>query len=68
LMSAVLGGIGGYLLTNGLLSDLYAQHIDVNIVTVIGGGGFVFLIGLFATSVTIWRAANVNPVKAIASE
>ena len=68
LMSAVLGGIGGYLLTNGLLSDLYAQHIDVNIVTVIGGGGFVFLIGLFATSVTIWRAANANPVKAIASE
>ena len=68
LMSAVLGGIGGYMLTNGLLSDLYAQHIDVNIVTVIGGGAFVFLIGLFATSVTIWRAANVNPVKAIASE
>ena len=68
LAAAVLGGFGGYTLTNGLLSDLYAQHIDVNIVTVICGGGFVFLIGLFATSVTIWRAANWNPVKAIASE
>jgi ABC-type antimicrobial peptide transport system permease subunit len=67
-ISAVLGGIGGYLLTNGLLSDLYAQHIDVNIVTVICGGAFVFLIGLFATSVTIWRAANANPVKALASD
>ena len=68
LAAAVLGGIGGYIMTSGLLSDLYAQHIDVSIVTVIGGGCFVFLIGLFATSVTIWRAANSNPVKAIASE
>jgi ABC-type antimicrobial peptide transport system permease subunit len=67
-ISAVLGGIGGYMLTNGLLSDLYAQHVDVNIVTVILSGAIVLLIGISATSLTILRAANANPVKAIASE
>jgi ABC-type antimicrobial peptide transport system permease subunit len=67
-ISAVLGGIGGYMLAKGLLSDLYAQHIDVNILTVIISGVIVLLIGISATSLTIWGAANSNPVKALASD
>jgi ABC-type antimicrobial peptide transport system permease subunit len=51
-----------------LLSDLYAQHIDVNILTVIISGVIVLLIGISATSLTIWGAANSNPVKALASD
>ena len=61
----LLGGCGGYMLTNALLSDLYAQHIDVSMVSVILSGLFVFLIGIMATSMTIWSTANSNPVKAL---
>jgi ABC-type antimicrobial peptide transport system permease subunit len=56
------------MLTQALLSDLYAQHIDVNILTIIISGGLVLFIGISATSVTIWRAANSNPVKALGSD
>jgi ABC-type antimicrobial peptide transport system permease subunit len=66
--SAILGGMGGYVLTNALLSDLYAQHIDVNILTVIISGVIVLLIGISATSLTILSAANANPVKALAGD
>ena len=66
--SAILGGTGGYILTNALLSDLYAQHIDVNILTVIISGVIVLLIGISATSLTILSAANANPVKALAGD
>ena len=68
LIAAILGGTGGYILTNGLLSDLYAQHIDVNILTVVLSGIIVLLIGMSATSLTIWTAANSNPIKALASD
>ena len=67
LTAAILGGAGGYLLTNALLSDLYAQHIGVNILTVIISGVFIFLVGTSTTSMTIWNTANSNPVDAIKS-
>ena len=65
LTAALLGGFGGYILTGALLSDLYAQHIGVSLITVIGCGIFIFLVGTAATSITIWSTANSNPVKAL---
>lgn len=65
LTAVVLGGFGGHILTGALLSDLYAQHIDVNLATVVISGVFVALIGLSATSMTIWTTASSNPVKAL---
>jgi putative ABC transport system permease protein len=65
LIAVLLGGAGGYLLTDALLADLYAQHINVNIFTVIMCGVFVLLIGISATSLTIWTKANSNPVIAL---
>jgi ABC-type antimicrobial peptide transport system permease subunit len=65
LIAVFLGGAGGYMLTDALLADLYAQHIDINIFTVILCGVFVLLIGISATSLTIWTKANSNPVTAL---
>ncbi len=65
LTAALLGGFGGFILTGALLSDLYAQHIGVSLISVIGCGIFIFLIGTAATSITIWSTANSNPVKAL---
>ena len=65
LTAAVLGGWGGYTLTDALLSDLYAQHISVSLVTILLASLFVFLIGIMSTSATIWSTANSNPVQAL---
>ena len=65
LTAAVLGGLGGYMLSDALLSDLYAQHISVSAVTILFASLFVFLIGIMSTSVTIWTTANSNPVQAL---
>jgi ABC-type antimicrobial peptide transport system permease subunit len=65
LIAVLLGGAGGYMLTDALLADLYAQHINVNVFTVIICSMFVLLIGISATSLTIWTKANSNPVTAL---
>jgi len=67
LVAALLGGYGGYQLTNELLASLFAQHIDVDIVTTVICGAFVFMIGIISTSLTIWTGANANPVNALRS-
>jgi putative ABC transport system permease protein len=67
LIAAVAGGCGGHVFATALLSDLYAQHIDVNIVTVVLSGIAIFTVGILSTSFTIWHTANANPVNALRS-
>ena len=66
-IAALLGGYGGFALTDALLSDLFAQHVGVNFLTIILSGLSVFLVGIISTSLTIWTAASANPVKALRS-
>ncbi len=68
LIAAIFGGLGGYLLSDGLLSSLYAQRIEVSLWPVLLCSGFVVTIGLLATSATIVRAAVENPVKSLKVE
>lgn len=65
LIAGCLGGIGGYLLTDGLLSSLYAQRIAITVISVAACSLFVVVIGLIATSLTILNKARENPVKNI---
>lgn len=67
-LAAMLGGSGGYFLTNTLLNDLYAQHIKIEFVTIIGCGVTVFIIGISTTSITIFRTAADDPTKTLRSE
>jgi len=66
-IAVLFGGYGGHRLTDGLLASLFAQHIDVDIFTIVTSGVFVFLMGIFSTSLTIWKGAHANPVHALRS-
>lgn len=68
LVAGVLGGMGGYFLTDGLLTSLYKQRIEVGMLPLLLCSMFVIAIGLMATSATIWSAATDNPVKALKVE
>jgi len=67
-LSMILGGIGGYFLTNILLDEIYATHIEVGIFTVILCALLVFIIGIFTTSGTIFKAAVANPATTLRDE
>jgi putative ABC transport system permease protein len=67
-ISMVLGGVGGYFLTNILLDEIYATHIEVGIFTVILCSLLVFVIGISTTSGTIFKAAVANPATTLRDE
>lgn len=67
-VAAVLGSVAGYFLTNALLSELYAYHIPVGIVSIILCTLFIFGVGIFTTSTTIFKAARANPVDTLRDE
>jgi ABC-type antimicrobial peptide transport system permease subunit len=66
--AGVLGSIAGYFLTNALLKELYAFHIPVGIMSVIICTLFIFCVGIFTTSTTIFKAARANPVDTLRNE
>ncbi len=67
-LAAVIGGVGGYFLSNVLLGQIYAYHIQVKLLAVVLGVVIVCLSGLATTSTNIFRAARVNPVKSLRDE
>ena len=67
-IAAVLGSLGGYYLTNALLSEIYAYHIPVGIISVILCASLIFFIGILTTSTTILKAAQSNPVDTLRNE
>lgn len=67
-IAGILGSVVGYYLTNLLLKEIYAFHIPVGIVSVVGCTIFIFLVGIFTTSTTILRAAKANPVDTLRNE
>ncbi|MCK5368120.1 MAG: ABC transporter permease [Cyclobacteriaceae bacterium] len=67
-LAMIFGGLGGYFLTNILLKEIYATHIEVGFITVALCGLFVFIIGISTTSGTIFRAAVANPATTLRDE
>jgi ABC-type antimicrobial peptide transport system permease subunit len=67
-LAAVVGGVGGYFLTNALLNSLYVQHIEVGFVTVALCGLVIFIIGIATTTGTIFKAALTNPTETLRNE
>ncbi len=68
LVAVVLGSVGGYYLTGTLLAQIYAYHIPVGIIPVVLCATAVFVVGIFTTSSTIFKAAKTNPVDTLRSE
>lgn len=67
-IAMILGSVGGYYATDWLLSEIYAFHISVGIITVIACAISIFIIGISATSTTIAKAAKANPVNTLRNE
>lgn len=67
-LSALIGGAGGYLLTHALLDSLYVQHLQFGLGVVVFSGAVIFIIGIVATSTTIFKAAVANPTDTLGSE
>ncbi len=67
-IAAVIGGMGGFFLSNLLLDEIYAYHIEVQVAAVVLGVIIVCLSGLATTSTNIFKAAQVNPVKSLRDE
>jgi ABC-type antimicrobial peptide transport system permease subunit len=65
LIAGAVGGLGGYYMTDGLLTSLYEQRIEVTFLPIFLCSLFVVAIGLSATTATIWRTAKENPVGAL---
>jgi ABC-type antimicrobial peptide transport system permease subunit len=67
-LAALLGSVGGYTLTTALLNDLFAQHVEVNLLTLTLCSLMVFISGMLATSGTILNTARKNPTTSLRSE
>jgi ABC-type antimicrobial peptide transport system permease subunit len=68
LVAALAGSAAGYFLINALLDELYAYHIPVGTMSVIGCALLIFVVGIATTSTTILRAAAINPVDTLRNE
>lgn len=68
IIAIILGSAGGIFLTNVLLTDLYAQHLEIGIFTVVLCSLAIFIIGIATTSGTIFRTALLNPTDTLRSE
>lgn len=64
----LVGSVGGFYLTDLLLSKVYAYHTTIGIIPVILCAALIFCIGVSTTSATIIRAAAANPVDTLKSE
>lgn len=67
-LAVLVGSAGGSLLTDALLTELSAQHIEVSLATVCLCSLSVFIVGISATSGTILRTALVNPTSSLRNE
>ena len=67
-IAGILGSVAGYYLTDALLKEIYAFHVPVGIVSVVICSLFIFGVGIFTTSATIFKAARANPVNTLRNE
>lgn len=68
MISAVIGSTAGYYAMEWLLGEIYAYRIEVGVIPVALCAIAIFGIGIGTTSVTIMKAAKLNPVKTLRSE
>lgn len=67
-VSAIFGALGGAFLTETMLSAAFNYHISVGFSSVFLPALFICFLGLFVTSMTILKAASINPVQSLRTE
>ncbi len=66
--AAILGALGGFFLTDVLLSVIYENHIAVNFLPAVLCAMLIFGAGFITTTGSILKAAGANPVETLRSE
>jgi hypothetical protein len=64
-LAVIGGGVGGFYLTDFVMSSFFATHIDVSITPVVGCALLVFVVGTITTSLVILKAAKSSPVETL---
>ncbi|MFP4506717.1 MAG: ABC transporter permease [Cyclobacteriaceae bacterium] len=67
-ISALLGGVAGYFFNLAFLSNFYAYHVSIGASPSIISGIIIVGIALLTTSLTILKAANMNPAQVLKDE
>lgn len=62
LISLITGALASFVIIEELMKSLYAQYQSVKLTDVIIGGMAILIIGLIATTATIYKSAIKNPV------
>jgi len=68
IFASLVGAFLGYVITEQVLSIIYAYHISVSIFTLILGSMAILIVALVTTSLTILSAANTNPAYILRDE
>ena len=64
-VSALLGGVIGYLYNRAFLNNFYAFHVEIGLSPLLISGILIVGTALLVTSLTVWRTANTNPAKVL---
>ncbi len=67
-ISGLVGCLGGYFLSTGLLNEIYAYHISVGAFPLIFSALLIFTIGILTTGWIITKAALADPVDSLRDE
>jgi ABC-type antimicrobial peptide transport system permease subunit len=68
IFAGILGSVAGYFLTDLLLGQIYAYHIGIGVVPILGSALIIILIGFGTTNSITIGAANSNPVDTLRDE
>ena len=68
LTAAALGAVGGYYLTEILLSSIYADYVQINWISVMLPVILMMLVAATTISGKVYRAATRNPVESLRYE
>ena len=64
-IASFLGSVAAYYLIDLLLSSIYEQYIDINMISIFGGIFLMFMLSGITIGYKVYMAAIENPVKAL---
>jgi len=68
LLASIFGAMGGYFLTQALMSGIYADHVQLNWISITVPIILMLLIAFTTISGKVFKAATRNPVKSLRYE
>ncbi len=67
-IACIVGAVGGFFLSDIMLSQIYAYHVEVGLIPLLVSFLIISSIGVFTTGMIIYNAARANPVLSLRDE